>query len=145
MTNVFEPVKDEFENLNGEELAELESSLNLHFPKAFRDFLLKYGRCMFSGEATVKDESGNELEIFTMFGYKGEAGNIQRDFELHPEYAQDSLIPIADDMFNNRFVLHATSGKVGFIDYSSGSTTYAKVAKSFEIFLEKIEVIPDEE
>lgn len=145
MTNIFEPVKDKYENLNDEEISRLENSLNCQFPEDYRSFLLKCGRCMFTGEATIKDVNGNELEIFTMFGGKGDAGNIQKDFDLHPEYAQDGLIPIADDMFNNRFVLHVPNGNVGFIDYSSGTATYVEVAKSFAEFIDKIEVVPDEE
>lgn len=145
MTNIFEPVKDNYENLNDEEISQLETILNCRFPEDYRDFLSQYGRCMFSGEAIVKDEGGNELEVFTMFGGKGEAGNIKKDSDLHPEYTQDRLIPIADDMFDNRFVLHVETGKVGFIDYSSGAATYTHVAKSFEEFVKKIEVVPDEE
>lgn len=145
MTNIFDPVEDNYENLSGEEISQLERILNCRFPEEYRVFLSTYGRCMFSGEAIVKDESGNELEVFTMFGWKGEAGNIKKDSDLHPEYTQDGLIPIADDMFDNRFVLHVETGKVGFIDYSSGTATYTKVARSFEEFVKKIEVVPDEE
>lgn len=144
MISIFEPIEDNYEGLNDEEISSLEKSLNCKLPEKYREFLSNYGRCMLSGEAAITDEDGNELEIFTMFGGKGEAGNIKKDFDLHPEYAQDGLIPIADDMFNNRFVLHTETGKIGFINHSSGTSTYTEVAKSFEEFVNKIEVIPDE-
>ncbi|MBZ9558060.1 MULTISPECIES: SMI1/KNR4 family protein [unclassified Modicisalibacter] len=104
-------------------------------------FLLSHGRCMFSGDATITDIAGNEREIFTMFG-KGESGGVIEDYHIHPSYALENLIPIADDMFNNRFAMKYTTGEIFFLDHSPGENKCVKVAKSFTDFLEMINIEP---
>lgn len=145
MSDKFEPINDNFEALTQKELSKLESSINCKLPSDYSDFLLKYGRCMFSGQASIKISESLEAEIFTMYGAKGDAGNILKDIELHSEYVAEGIIPIADDMFNNRYVLHSKSEDILFIDYSSGEATSVLVAKNFTDFIRKIEVIPDDE
>lgn len=145
MSEIFEPVEDVFEPLSKEELSSLESSLGFTLPSDYASFLTKYGRCIFTGETLIKASSGQEFEVFTMFGAKGDAGNLLSDIELHPEYTENDLIPIADDMFNNRYVLNHESGEVSFIDYTNGIGSLVSIAKSFTEFVNEIEVVPDDE
>ena len=51
------------------------------------------------------------------------------------------LIPIADDNFNNRYVLRK-SGEVMYIDYSRGWAAISKLAESFDEFLNMLDVRP---
>jgi len=144
MSEIFEPVEDVFEPLSREELSSLESSLGFILPSDYVSFLSKYGRCIFIGEALIKAYDGQEFEVFTMFGAKGDAGNILNDIELHPEFSKNSLIPIADDMFNNRYVLNSKSGEVLFVDYTNEAGSHISIAKSFTEFVNKIKVVPDD-
>lgn len=143
MLEIFEPVEDEFDPLSQKELSLLESSLDNTLPSDYKKFLMKYGRCVFTGETLITAPDGQELEVFTMFSAKGDVGNFLSDMEMHPEYLANSLIPIADDMFNNRYVLNLNSGDVSFIDYSNGTGLMILIAKNFTEFLNSIEVIPD--
>lgn len=145
MSEIFEPVEGVFEPLSREELSSLEGTLGFALPSDYKNFLTKYGRCVFTGEALVKTPSGQELELFTMFGAKGDAGNLLNDIDLHPEYLENDLIPIADDMFNNRYVLNLNSGEISFIDYTNGTGSQILIAKSFTDFLNKIEVVSDDD
>ncbi len=145
MSEIFEPVENEFEPLSQEELSSLESSLGFSLPVDYAKFLKRFGRCVFIGEALTKTVNGLELEVFTMFGAKGDIGNLLYDIKLHPEYLVDKLVPIADDMFNNRYVLNYDSGEVSFIDYSNGQCSLVSIANSFTEFVNEIEVVPDDE
>lgn len=145
MKEIFEPILDEFEILSAEDLSSLEKALNCSLPEDYANFLLQYGRCMFAGEASIKLDNGRDLEVFTMFGTKSEVGNILSDIQLHPEYFDQGLIPIADDMFNNRYLINKKTGSIFFIDYDAAEASPVLVKNTFTEFINGIEVIPDEE
>jgi hypothetical protein len=144
MSEIFEPIEDKFEPLNKEELSSIEGLLEAPLPDDYAKFQMNYGRCIFIGEALIRTVDGREIEVFSMFGAKGDVGNFLVDLELHPEYLEGKLIPIADDMFNNRYVLNYISGEISFIEYSNGVGSLLSVASSFTEFLKNIEVIPDD-
>jgi cell wall assembly regulator SMI1 len=137
------PIGDQFDAATEREVQAAENALQMSLPPILRELQLKHGRCMFDGEATVQTISGEVLNVFTIFGCKGEVGNCVTDFHAHPEFIARALLPIGDDMSNNRYVWDSNSGNVGFIDYAS-QVAVATVAESLEEFFQNIHVVPDE-
>lgn len=137
------PIGNHFDSASERELLAAEVELGMPLPVPFRELQLKYGRCTFDGDAIVPRVSGPPLDIFVLFGCKGEANNCVTDFRAHPEFVAEGLLPIADDIFNNRYVWSATTGQVSFVDYTGG-LGMVTVAESLEQFFERIEVLPDE-
>jgi hypothetical protein len=138
------PIFEKFEPSTSEQVQELEALIGRALPSSYTSFLLRYGRCGFSSEAKVKARNGSELQVFTLFGIKDQPGGVMADLAAHPTYLQSGFIPIGDDLFNNRYVLHKGSGAVSFLSYSNGSVSEVGVAQSFAEFLERIEVTPEE-
>jgi hypothetical protein len=68
---------------------------------------------------------------------------VTNDLVAHSDYVADGLLPIADDLFNNRYVVELSTGKVRFIEYSEGRRREREIAGSFDAFLMAIRVIPD--
>lgn len=130
------------EPASAQQIAEAERDLGVSFPAALRRLLGEFGRCGFRGDARIVVDGG-ELGIFTFFGLSGDSSNIVEDWKAHDDFQKRRLVPIADDMFNNRYVLNADGGEVIFIDYSSQSS--AVVATTFDDFLSMIEVVPFED
>ncbi len=137
------PIGSDFDGASEHEVLAAESAIGMPLPAAFRELQLKYGRCTFDGNASVSPASGPPLDIFVLFGCKGKANNCVTDFHAHPEFVAQRLLPIADDIFNNRYVWNAATGQVSFVDYTGG-LGMVTVAESLEQFLESIEVLPDE-
>lgn len=137
-----QPIGDAFDPASGQDLAAAEGALGIRFPVLLRDLQTTYGRFMFNGEALLQVEGSSPLGVFTIFGCKGDKGNIVVDVQAHPDYLGAGIIPIADDMFNNRYVLDLEHGSVLFIDYVNQHAPRA-VASSLDEFFRKIEVIPD--
>jgi hypothetical protein len=136
------PIEAAFEACDDKDIRAIETKAGFKLPATYVSFLKTYGHCMFTGEATVKRPGEMPpLRIDTMFGCGDSAGNILVDLQRHPEYRYNGLVPIADDNFNNRYVLRK-SGEVLFIDYSRGSAAISKLADSFDEFLNMLDVRP---
>ncbi|HEY9037075.1 MAG TPA: SMI1/KNR4 family protein, partial [Pseudomonadales bacterium] len=73
MEKYLEPIFESFEPLNEDEVSEIERSSGVKLPSNYRNFLLKYGRCMFSVEASIETGS-EEIDILTWMGGR-ENGN----------------------------------------------------------------------
>ena len=131
------PIFSSFEPSNSAEIEQLESIVGLPMPVDYVAFLQTFGRCMIDGEATVLGH-----DICTFFGTSGDVGNVTNDYLLHNDYVEQKLVPIADDMFNNRYVLRASTGEIRFIEYSSGTSRLFHIAESFGAFIEQITVVP---
>lgn len=137
------PISNHFDSASERELLAAEVELGMPLPVPFRELQLKYGRCTFDGDAIVPRVSGPPLDIVVLLGCKREANNCVTDFRAHPEFVAEGLLPIADDIFNNRYVWSVTTGQVSFVDYTGG-LGMVTVAESLEQFFERIEVLPDE-
>jgi SMI1/KNR4 family protein SUKH-1 len=134
------PIEAAFEVCDDDDVQAIEAKAGFKLPATYVSFLKTYGRCMFAGEATVRCPGEMPpLRIDTMFGCGDSAGDILADMRRHPEYRNNGLVPIADDNFNNRYVLRKT-GEVLFIDYSRGPTSINKIADSFDAFLAMLDV-----
>ncbi len=142
LANKIVPVGNAFDPASEQNIADAESLLGLSFPSLLVDLLRTYGRFMFDGEALIQVDQDPPLGIFTFFGCKGDVGNLVLDVGAHPDYMRLGLLPIADDMFNNRYVLDIGSNAILFIDYVR-QLPPSVVASSLEEFLRKIEVVPD--
>ncbi len=137
-----QPIFDDFERCDDSEIVALEKSIGSRLPANYAVFLKRFGRSMFAVQAIVQCPQLSPFMLFTMYGCKGNEGNILKDRENHPEYVARGYVPIADDNFGNRFVLDAKTGEIWFIDYSHESGSVKKVARSFEDFLENLKVQP---
>jgi len=135
------PVDEVLDPASAEEIAVAESRLGIALPVELRDIQISFGRCMFCGEALVDIPGTEPLGIFTLFGCKGDVGNLVSDFEAHDEMQHNGLVPFADDCFNNRFVWRSTQGDVLFLDYS-GERRAIVVASSLEEFVRRIHIVP---
>ncbi len=110
-------------------------------PPGMRELLSTYGRCGFSGFASVKFENGHVEPIFTLF----DTATIVDDCIAHSDFEEGGFIPVADDEFNNRYLFSQRDGAVHFAEYANGSCVITRVASSFEAFLRAIEVDPSED
>jgi SMI1-KNR4 cell-wall len=138
-----EPIDGNFEPCDEADIIEVEKVIGFGLPASYAIFLGRFGRCGFSGEATIESSANVPPQgIFTIFGCKGSAGNMLQDRAIHPEYISMRLLPIADDNFNNRYVLDGNTGEIYFIDYSHRSGAMDKVADSFDQFLGRLKVVP---
>jgi SMI1 / KNR4 family (SUKH-1) len=134
-------IDDAFDPVSEQELLTVEAALGVRLPDLFREIQKSYGRCMFSGEALLPVNGAEPLGIFTIFGCTGVAGNLLVDFYAHPELQSAGLVPIADDLSNNRYVWDSASGQVLFMDYATPKPPLS-VAPTFEAFLNKIWIGP---
>jgi hypothetical protein len=114
----------------------------VEFPSLLVTLLTRFGRCSFAGIGVVSAH-GREFDMFG--GRRDGHCSILEDWLFHPDYQTEKLIPIADDMFNNRYVWDTTSGKVLFIDYSHRHGEETVIGESFEDFLGKVDVVPDDD
>jgi hypothetical protein len=135
-----EPIEATFEGCDDADVRAVEAKAGFKLPESYASFLKTFGRCMFARAATIRCSAPiPPPSIATMFGCKDSAGSILTDMRLHPEYLRNGLVPIADDNFNNRYVLRKT-GEILFIDYSRGAGVVSKVADSFDEFLSMLDV-----
>jgi len=131
------PVFDSYEPSTPAEIDRLNSVVGLPMPMDYVAFLQTFGRCMIDGEATILGHA-----IFTFYGTSGNAGNIIDDYLLHDDYVEQKLVPVADDLFNNRYVLSPATGEIGFIEYGHGIARFFPIAKTFSEFIGQISVAP---
>jgi hypothetical protein len=137
------PVKGLPEPLDNVDINAIRSIVGSDLPASYVSFLKIYGRSMFEGcDANVVLPEGGKLPIFVFFGKGGPGRNVLEDLEHHPEYVEADYLPIADDLFNNRFVIDLRSGEIVHLQYGDGKVEVTKVADDFEHFLEQIEVVP---
>ena len=143
LKNKVQPVDAQYEPASESDIASAEKQMGVLYPQVFRELQLVYGRFMFEGDATVQcDSLGEALGVFTVFGCKGEHGNLVADFQAHPDLQGRRLVPFADDLFNNRYVFDAMTGEVSFVDYSRNAAIHP-VAKNLVEFFDRIVVLPD--
>jgi hypothetical protein len=133
------PITEAFERSSASELQRLRDTVGVDLPESYLEFLRQYGRCMIDGDATVAGHG-----LFTFYGTKQGAGDVASDYLAHPDFVSQQLLPIADDLFNNRFLLDLSSGRVIFAVYMSGFSQQHVVAPTFQAFLGSIEVAPDD-
>ncbi|MDO9151707.1 MAG: SMI1/KNR4 family protein [Methylotenera sp.] len=142
-TDKLEPTGDQFHCAGAEDIARIEAAVGSKLPAAYVRFLENYGASMIGGGAGVVLDTGEELDLFTFFAASGEQG-VFADLLAHDEYAPQGLVPIADDIFNNRYLLHAPSGKIFFVQYARGEVRFMEVASSFEAFINSVKLDADE-
>lgn len=138
-----EPIFDDFEPATEAEVNLAESKIKWALPELYRGLLLKYGRFMFDCEVVVNIGVSEQQNVFTVFGCTGAKGNFLSDFEAHPDFQEKGLIPFADDMSNNRYVLNSKTGEIYFIDYAK-SGEMMLVADDFRGFIERLDFIPED-
>lgn len=138
-----EPIDAEFVQATEADLKLIEETLSATVPVQVSSFLKSFGRSMFDGEAAVTAQDGEECGVFTLFCAAGPKGSVIADLLSHPDYVAEGMLPIADDLFNNRFVVKVDTGEVWFLAYAHGVVSTHLVASSFDEFLEAIEVTPD--
>src|SRR5262245_40141698 len=124
------PIRGSFEPSTPADIDRLSSVVGLPIPAEYVAFLQRFGRCMIDGEATILGHA-----IFTFHGTRSDAGNVIDDYLLHDDYVEQKLIPVANDLFNNRYVLSAATGEIGFIEYGPRVATFFPIAKSFGEFI----------
>lgn len=139
---IVEPIGEQFCAATGDEVRRIEKMIGGSLPPSFVSFLTTLGNCMFSGWATVSAANGEKLSIATMFGASGPFQSILEDLKAHEDYVAEGVVPIADNNFNDRYVLRLATGKVHYIEYKSGTCRVVEVAESFDDFLQRICVEP---
>jgi hypothetical protein len=140
---MLQPINDRFYEATEAQIRDIEVQIRAALPVDYVSFLQRFGGAMFSGEAYIGSPVARILGIFTIYAAGGEKGSVLSDLQAHPEYVHAGFLPIADDTFNNRFVLKVSSGEVFFIENRHGTSQIVPVAPSFTSFLERIEVTPD--
>ena len=134
------PIGGAFEVAGLSDVQAIEHVIGAPLPGDYVNFLSKFGASMVSGEASCPLPEGEAALILTFFG----AEKVLEDCRSHEDYVLGGYVPFADDFFNNRFVVHAASGAVFFIEYKSGAAVHMSVSPSFGEFLERIEVASDD-
>jgi len=138
--NSLSPISDAFARASAAELAAIEGVIGEVLPGAYADFVSAYGAsAFFEADASVALLSGGEEMVFTFF----DAAKVLADIRWHDDFAAKKLVPFADDMFNNRYVLNgADNWSVHFIAYEAGTARVSRVADSFADFLSRLTLRP---
>ena len=134
------PLAQEFDCASPAEIRSIETAVQAQLPGRYVAFLETRGSSMFSCEVQVIAADGKALDLLTIFS----ASKVLGDLSDHADYAHSALVPFADDAFNNRYLLHAPSGRVSFIEYSQGQVRSVEVAQSFDDFLKAIAEVSGE-
>jgi hypothetical protein len=139
-----EPLGERFTGTSDDVLAQIEASIRATLPPDFREFQKRYGRCGFAGDARLPLSDGRYAPISNFFGGEAESGDLVRTLRAHDGFAEEQVVPVAHDDFDNLFVLDGKrSFGVYWIDYYSYPVRMHRVADSFREFIESIEVAPD--
>jgi hypothetical protein len=136
------PIFSEFHKATDLEIRELEAVMRGSLPVQVVRFLRSCGGAGFAGQASVMAADGTSCGVFTIFRACGPSGSVMNDLAAHPDFAARSLLPVADDLSNNRYVVEMVTGKVYFIEYAHGQSCHHEVAESFDDFMSSIRVIP---
>ena len=139
---VVKPIGEQFCPAAVDEVRRIEEVSGSSLPPVYVSFLTTIGNCMFSGSATVHALNGEKLSVSTMFGVSGPFQGILEDLKWHEDYVAAKLVPIADNHFNDRYVLESATGKVLYIEYKAGTNRVIQAADTFEDFLRRIRVEP---
>lgn len=138
------PIGGSYEPLSDEDINRIENLMGLPLPEDYKNFLARFGRCGFAGEASVVVHT-ERLPVFTFYGAGKSAGSLLQQIDLHPDLQEMGALPIANDIFNNLYVLEINKGRVSRLDFSGGRATAQAVARCFREFLDRIEVRPHED
>jgi hypothetical protein len=142
-TNTLEPIGNSYEPVSDGDISHLEHLIGISLPEDYKGFLRRFGRCGFSGDAFVVVGAGR-LPIFTFYGGGTGPGSLLQQLELHPDLREIGVLPIADDLFSNIYVLDAREGGISWLEYSAGHVEARRIASSFTDLLGQIDVSPDE-
>ena len=134
-------IDDAFDPASEQELLMAEAALGVTLPELFREIQQSYGRCRFAGAALIPVNGAEPLGIWTILGCKGAAGNLLMDFRARADLRDAGLVPIANDLFNNRYGWDSSNKHVLFIDDTKRRPPLF-VAATFEDFLNKIWIGP---
>lgn len=134
------PIADEFERATAMELQEIAALLAGSLPSQLQEFLQNFGGAGFNGEAQIELQTGQKEGVFTLFA----ASRVRQDLTDHEDYVSNGWAPIADDLFNNRYVVEVATGHVIFLEYGGGQCRSTLVAPNFEAFIASIQVTQDE-
>lgn len=137
------PVDDQFRGASKTEIQNIEKLLGSSLPKDYVEFLERYGKSTFSGEATVAVEGNRPLGVFVLFAAGGEHCSVLADLQAHEDYLREKVVPVGDDLFNNRYLMNPASGEVFFVEYPHGTNSAVKVSSSFSDFINSIQVSAD--
>lgn len=132
---MLEPVGEAFLRASEDELMAIEATVGVSLPGAFKDFLRNYGASTArNGDLVVSAESGDKL-LFVFF----DAKRVLDDIRTHDDFAAEAIIPFADDMFNNRFVIDGKGAwSVHFICWERGVARATRLAPTFDDFLGRL-------
>jgi hypothetical protein len=138
--NSLSPINDVFARASASQLASIEAAIGVALPDAYAAFVSEYGAsAFFEADAVVATLSGDEEMVFTFF----DAAKVLDDIRSHDDFAAKKLVPFADDMFNNRYVLNgADNWSAHFIAYDAGTARVSRVADSFAGFLSRLTLRP---
>src|SRR5262245_18727623 len=121
------PVKGRPEPLDNFDIDAIRSIVGSDLPASYVSFVKTYGRSMFAGcNASVALPEGGKLPIFVFFGKGAPDRNVLEDLKRHPEYVEADYLPIADDLFSNRFVIDLRSGEIVYLQYGDGTVEVTK-------------------
>jgi hypothetical protein len=107
-----------FEPFSEENIARLQKKVSAPLPEVYKQFLMTYGRSMFSAEINCRPHEG-PLYFGWFYGFS----ELMDAVETYREVLPETLIPIGDDGGGNQFCLGVKgkdSGKIYFHDHSIG-------------------------
>jgi len=76
LDNIFEPISGFFQSSDISAISKFENDYGITFPDSYKAHLESYGRCMFSGSATIETECKSIVEIFAMYGINCDCSGI---------------------------------------------------------------------
>lgn len=115
-----------------EEIAAIEAALGRKLPRAYTDFVARYGGAFVGGSLDGK----GRFAILAFFTADNESG-ILKKLGAYPDLRDDGVLPIADCELGNLHVLRL-DGSVWYLNYYGGRTSAERVADSFQDFVERI-------
>lgn len=136
--NFLLPIDHSFCPLGEKEVKKIENIIG-KLPINYKDFIMNFGACMFTGYAEINLESGEKLIIDGFLGSEDQPGDIYSQIGLIPELFEKKLLVIADNMFGDLYLLALDSENIFYVA-SKKPDELILVSGDFFTFLDKISV-----
>lgn len=140
-------IDDAFAPATPGDVLEIESRLGGALPADYSHFLLSYGYAMFGDMVCIPLPDGDEAPIAIFFGGGESRASVMKQLLNYGDQLPQGVVPIGRDPFGNLFLLEVASqapGRVWYATFEQELET-VPVANSFEEFLNRLTVEPDDD
>lgn len=122
-----------FEPFSNQNLAQIQDKIGDSLPEAYKEFLLTYGRSMFSGEVNCTPQ-GDPLYFGWFYGFNELVDAVDTFGGVLPE----TIIPIGDDGGGNQFCLGVNGNDFGKVYFHNHGIGWHADAEAYRVRCEEV-------